>query len=547
MKKRLLFIFLLILIFSLCKIDVNASKYGTSDGAALHFIYEKMESDDYDIYEKDKFCFYKTESTGAIWDQGVRYVVIYFKYDKNNNYYVINDITGLFSSNYNSYHGLNDSNYLRIASKLVKENEGTISGEHWYNPNTTTSWYSLDFKNSPESLCRAAKVYYSPGISQIYLAESKKDVWSDWYVAEYTNMTSTEMDNKVSEKQLKDMLQNKKIKSQYDKKTCDVITSKGNNIPVELKYNDSEGYYLSGGNTKVCFAVPDSYNILMREFFLKEEYPDFYKTFDCTNYITSMSLDDNYPDCDLYFVDKKNKDLVSDDITTTVTDSNSLITTYISLASGSSSNKNKIYVYKTKNNEIVVTKTNDIGRSDSIDEKVIINDTQKAGLLSGDKTKYPIYVIRTTAADKTQTFEFKDSYDPNGSKAIYIVAHKVYDLSDLPTSDIIFSCEALFGTSFIGFLKRNVYIPFVIAIPILLIVLTTIDFAKVVFSEDKEGIKKAGTKFGKRAIMAVIILLVPTILIFIADTIGVDEVQECAKLIKSYSGENSNTNSEENS
>lgn len=89
MKKRLLFIFLLILIFSLCKIDVNASKYGTSDGAALHFIYEKMESDDYDIYEKDKFCFYKTESTGAIWDRGVRYVVIYFKYDKNNNYYVI--------------------------------------------------------------------------------------------------------------------------------------------------------------------------------------------------------------------------------------------------------------------------------------------------------------------------------------------------------------------------------------------------------------------------------------------------------------------------
>ena len=360
-------------------------------------------------------------------------------------------------------------------------------------------------------------------------------------------MTSTEIDNNVSEKQLKDMLQNKKIKSQDDKKTCDVITSNGTNIPVELKYNDSEGYYLSGGNTKVCFAVPDSYNILMREFFLKEEYPDFYKTFDCTNYITSMSLDDNYPDCDLYFVDKKNKDLVSDDITTTVTDSNSLITTYISLASGSSSNKNKIYVYKTKDNEIVVTKTNDIGRSDSIDEKVIINDTQKAGLLSGDKTKYPIYVIRTTASDGTQSFEFKDSYDPDESKAIYIVFHKLYDLSSLPTSDIIQSCEALFGTSFIGFLKRNVYIPFVIAIPILLIVLTTIDFAKVVFSEDKEGVKKAGTKFGKRAIMAVIILLVPTILIFIADTIGVDEVQECANLIKSYNGENSDTNSEENS
>ena len=176
---------------------------------------------------------------------------------------------------------------------------------------------------------------------------------------------------------------------------------------------------------------------------------------------------------------------------------------------------------KTINNEIITI---------SNQESYVSNFSSK------NKDEYPPYII-IISENGSLKYMFTDNPNSHGASEsnTYILLSKIFDLSDLPTSDVILSCKELFGESFFGFLKRNVYIPFVIAIPILLIVLTTIDFAKVVFSEDKEGIKKAGTKFGKRAIMAVIILLVPTILIFIADTIGVDEVQECAKLIKSYS------------
>ena len=62
--------------------------------------------------------------------------------------------------------------------------------------------------------------------------------------------------------------------------------------------------------------------------------------------------------------------------------------------------------------------------------------------------------------------------------------------------------------------------------------LTSFDFAKVVFINDKEGIQKAGKRFGKRVIVAVLIFLVPTILIFISNLIGVESIDDCVKQLE---------------
>lgn len=52
-------------------------------------------------------------------------------------------------------------------------------------------------------------------------------------------------------------------------------------------------------------------------------------------------------------------------------------------------------------------------------------------------------------------------------------------------------------------------------VPVLLIVLTSVDYLKAISSGDKENVNKATTKLTKRAIIALAIFLVPTILNFI--------------------------------
>ena len=79
-----------------------------------------------------------------------------------------------------------------------------------------------------------------------------------------------------------------------------------------------------------------------------------------------------------------------------------------------------------------------------------------------------------------------------------------------------------------------------IGVPIILILLTSFDFAKVVFINDKEGIQNAGKRFGKRVIVAVLIYLVPTILIFVSNTIGANQIDACVKQLEQLVEEESN-------
>ena len=127
----------------------------------------------------------------------------------------------------------------------------------------------------------------------------------------------------------------------------------------------------------------------------------------------------------------------------------------------------------------------------------------------------------------------------DGNVQIFASAEKISSINNLSNEEIKLTCQNIFGKNFLNFLRENLYVPFVIIIPIILIVLTSIDFMKVIFSDDKDSLKKAWDRFSKRIIVSVIVLLVPTILIFLADIMGTDEIIECAKTIRNYSQKNS--------
>lgn len=76
------------------------------------------------------------------------------------------------------------------------------------------------------------------------------------------------------------------------------------------------------------------------------------------------------------------------------------------------------------------------------------------------------------------------------------------------------SCEELIGDELKGYIQQIVNI-IKIVVPILLIVLGTIDFGKAIFVNDEGEMKKSQTKFIKRLIIAVAFFLVPTLLTLI--------------------------------
>lgn len=81
------------------------------------------------------------------------------------------------------------------------------------------------------------------------------------------------------------------------------------------------------------------------------------------------------------------------------------------------------------------------------------------------------------------------------------------------TKITISSCEDLFkGAEDLLDMIKSVITIVKIAIPLILIVTGTMDFAQAIFSSNEDGIKKAQGKFTKRVIMAVVIFLIPSVL-----------------------------------
>lgn len=89
------------------------------------------------------------------------------------------------------------------------------------------------------------------------------------------------------------------------------------------------------------------------------------------------------------------------------------------------------------------------------------------------------------------------------------------------------SCTGVFDSDLLGTLKTYVYVPIKWATPILLVLLTSFDFAKVVFNGKKEDMDKAKNNFMKRAIAALIIFFAPNIVILIADLVSDGNLKAC--------------------
>ncbi len=77
------------------------------------------------------------------------------------------------------------------------------------------------------------------------------------------------------------------------------------------------------------------------------------------------------------------------------------------------------------------------------------------------------------------------------------------------------------NSSLMQTLHDDVFKPIQIFVPILFVVLTSVDFAKAVFaSDDKEGINKAKSNFVKRGVAVLIVFFAPLIIIAILSLVG---------------------------
>jgi|GEM_PF-3072913 hypothetical protein len=78
------------------------------------------------------------------------------------------------------------------------------------------------------------------------------------------------------------------------------------------------------------------------------------------------------------------------------------------------------------------------------------------------------------------------------------------------------SCEGLLGDELLDIINE-IFTWVKIAVPIIVIVLGSIDFGKAVLLNDKDALQKAGITFVKRCIIAVAIFFIPTILNYILE------------------------------
>lgn len=89
------------------------------------------------------------------------------------------------------------------------------------------------------------------------------------------------------------------------------------------------------------------------------------------------------------------------------------------------------------------------------------------------------------------------------------------------------TCNGVFTVEAAEFIKEGFDI-IRIAVPILLLVFGTIDMAGAVFSGDAEASKKSASKFGKRAIAAVLVFFVPMLVNLL---LGIPAVKNALNLV----------------
>ncbi len=88
-------------------------------------------------------------------------------------------------------------------------------------------------------------------------------------------------------------------------------------------------------------------------------------------------------------------------------------------------------------------------------------------------------------------------------------------------------CSEVFSPGFIDAVNQYVYKPIKWVTPVLLLLLTSFDFAKVAFSGDEKGMSKATTNFLKRAVAALIVFFAPDIINLLVTFINNQSLASC--------------------
>ena len=90
-----------------------------------------------------------------------------------------------------------------------------------------------------------------------------------------------------------------------------------------------------------------------------------------------------------------------------------------------------------------------------------------------------------------------------------------------------YECDGIFSPQLLNDLNNYVYKPIKWLTPIALLLLTSIDFAGVVFAGKKESMDKAKNNFLKRSVAAIIIFFVPDLIILIAELASGVDIKAC--------------------
>ena len=94
------------------------------------------------------------------------------------------------------------------------------------------------------------------------------------------------------------------------------------------------------------------------------------------------------------------------------------------------------------------------------------------------------------------------------------------------------SCNGVFSSGFISAMNDYVYVPIKWLTPIALLLLTSIDFAGVVFGGKKDNMDKAKNNFMKRAVAALIIFFAPDLINLIVKFINDRSIASCMSQFK---------------
>ena len=95
------------------------------------------------------------------------------------------------------------------------------------------------------------------------------------------------------------------------------------------------------------------------------------------------------------------------------------------------------------------------------------------------------------------------------------------------------SCEGVISNALMSEIK-SVFRIIQIAAPVLLLLFTTFDFAKLVFSDSKDGMNKAKSNFLKRGVAVLIIFFAPFIIEFILDLINDASISDAANCVRRF-------------